>query len=138
MILGNLLERWRSEATLFRRRGQPCLAEFAESFAQELEDELERQDTETVSLREASRIGGYHPDHLSRMLSKGRTPNMGRKSKPRIRRKDVPRKPGCAVDGASVPVLNLKHRQQQRSKHRGVEGSRGRGGLRLSSHDPTS
>jgi len=52
-----------------------------------------------VSLQEAHLIGGYAIDSLQRMVASGQIENVGRKGKPRIRRADVPVKPGYSLRG---------------------------------------
>jgi len=47
-----------------------------------------------VTLAEAARLGGYSADHLGRLIHEGTLVNVGRKYAPRIRRADVPVKPG--------------------------------------------
>jgi hypothetical protein len=49
---------------------------------------------EVVSLREASLIGGYSIDRLQHLVASSQIVNVGRKGRPRIRRADVPVKPG--------------------------------------------
>lgn len=51
---------------------------------------------DAITLREAHRIGGYSVDHLQRLVASGRLENVGRKNRPRLRRTDVPIKPGHA------------------------------------------
>jgi hypothetical protein len=50
--------------------------------------------TDAISLREAHLIGGYSVDHLQRLVRSGKLANVGRKNRPRLRRADVPIKPG--------------------------------------------
>ncbi len=57
--------------------------------------------TEPLTLEQAARKSGYTLDHLSRLLRDGTLPNVGEPGSPRIRRKDLPRKPGHAADPAS-------------------------------------
>ena len=58
-------------------------------------DQLEHESQlGSVTLKEAHRIGGYSIDHLQRILASGQVENVGRKHRPRIRRRDVPVKPG--------------------------------------------
>lgn len=52
---------------------------------------------DVVTLREASAMGGYDYDSLQRMVSAGSIENVGRKGAPRIRRADVPVKPGHSL-----------------------------------------
>ena len=55
---------------------------------------LESNELDAVTLKEASLMGGYSVDHLQREVSHGRIPNVGRRGRPRIRRCDVPKRPG--------------------------------------------
>lgn len=70
-------------------------------------EQLEGVDERSVSLQEAHAIGGYSVDHLQRLVASEAIENVGRKGKPRIRRSDVPVKPGHALhatsDSASLP-----------------------------------
>lgn len=98
-----LLSKWRDRAEEL----QPFAAAAAEAFrraAQELEDALAEQRLAVLSLQEAAAESGYSVDHLSREIREGRIPNAGRKGKPRIRRSDLPRKPG------HVPVAEQRLR----------------------------
>ncbi len=65
-----------------------------------LRDLVEVQNTqrdELLTLREAAAISGYTEDHLGRLIRDGTVPNTGRVNAPRIRRGDLPRKPGHGV-----------------------------------------
>lgn len=57
-----------------------------------------------VTLSEASRIGGYSADHLQRLVAQGTIQNRGARGRPRIRREDVPTKPGYG--SAALPVCS--------------------------------
>ena len=46
-----------------------------------------------VTLAEASRLSGYSPDHLARLVRQGRIRNVGRKGAPRVLVGDLPRRP---------------------------------------------
>ena len=59
-------------------------------------------DEDVVTLLEASRIGGYSVDHLQRLVARHTITNVGRKYAPRIRRADVPTKPGYS--SATLPA----------------------------------
>jgi hypothetical protein len=85
---------WREEAAVLRRRGATEQAEVLESCADELERAVKLYETEELSLPEASRETGYTYAALQRMMSEGRLPNAGEPGKPRVRRADLPRKPG--------------------------------------------
>ena len=92
MIVAALLSQWRSRASDLERYA-PVAAQAFRDAADELAEALDGAE-ETVSLNEASMLGGYPVDSLQRMVAHGRIPNYGRKGKPRIRRAEVPLKPG--------------------------------------------
>ena len=101
MIVAALLSHWRSRASALERYA-PAAAQAFRDAADELAEALNGAE-ETVSLKEAEMLGGYPVDSLQRMVACGRIQNVGRKGKPRIRRADVPVKPGhaSALRGAS-------------------------------------
>lgn len=74
----------------------PAAAEAFRRAAGELEEALRGAD-ESVTIQEAHAIGGYSVDHLQRLVSSGQLPNAGKRGRPRIRRVDVPVKPGHAA-----------------------------------------
>jgi hypothetical protein len=51
-------------------------------------------------LTEAARESGYSVEYLGRLVRHGMIPNPGKKGSPRIRRCDLPRKPGGAAADA--------------------------------------
>ena len=118
-MLAALSSQWRSRASDLERYSPPAAQAFRDA-ADELEKTLQGAE-ETVSLKEAAMLGGYSTDSLQRMVAAGRIQNFGRKGKPRIRRADVPVKPGHAAadlrgesgDGhidASAVVASVKAR----------------------------
>jgi hypothetical protein len=119
-MLAALLSHWRSRASDFERYS-PFAAQAFRDAADELEKALQSAE-EIVSLKEAAMLGGYSPDSLQRMVAAGRIQNCGRKGKPRIRRVDVPVKPGhgaflLAESGrrhisASAVVASVTHRSK--------------------------
>lgn len=90
----NLADRWEREADRLRARGLEREAQMEESFAEELRDTLTLVETDTVTLQEAAALGGYSYSHLQHLVSEGEIENVGEKGAPRIRRADVPVKPG--------------------------------------------
>ena len=92
--LGDLTARWRSEALMFRRYGEERLAIACETHADELEAAAGAERTEAVTLEEAADASGYSYSHLQHLVANGEIDNVGEKGSPRIRRCDVPRKPG--------------------------------------------
>lgn len=83
---------WRSRASDLERFAAPVAEAFREA-ADDLEEAF-RATEESVTLQEAHAIGGYSIDHLQRLVASGQIANVGRKGKPRLRRADVPVKPG--------------------------------------------
>jgi hypothetical protein len=103
MTLSGLLMHWRARAAELERFAPAAAIAFREA-AEQLEDAL-RHGNETVSLNEASVLGGYSVEALQRMVASGRIENAGRKGKPRIGIAHVPTKPGHAA-----PLQNSNHR----------------------------
>ena len=64
--------------------------------AEEVEQALRASAADTLTLQEASAESGYSADHLGRLLRQGKLPNAGRPKAPKIRRADLPQKPGAA------------------------------------------
>ena len=85
---------WRKEALIFRRYGEERLAIACETHADELEAAAAATRIEAVSLEEAAEVGGYSYSHLQCLVARGEIENIGQKGSPRIRRCDVPIKPG--------------------------------------------
>ena len=48
---------------------------------------------ELLTLAQAARESGYSADHLRLLTRQSRLPNAGRRRAPRLRRRDIPRKP---------------------------------------------
>lgn len=105
--LEELSERWRDEADTLRAHGAASLADLCEKHAGELEQAAEAQQWDTVTLEEAESIGGYSYSHLQHLVSEGTIPNAGRPGTPRIRRADVPVKPGHSA-ATSEPDLTSR------------------------------
>jgi hypothetical protein len=56
-----------------------------------------RDGDDSVTLTEAHLIGGYSVDRLQKLVASGEIQNVGRRNRPRIRRADVPVKPGHSL-----------------------------------------
>lgn len=95
-----LAETWRAEArTLRERYGLEQLAQLCETHAEELARMVTEAADEELTLAEASAESGYSERRLRELVAEGRLPNAGRKYAPRLRRADLPRKPGASGDG---------------------------------------
>jgi hypothetical protein len=93
MDLADLVDRFRARAESARRYapGAACAWEDA---AQLLEEQLHGRDDELLNLTQAAAESGYSPDSLRRFLNDGLLHDHGGPYRPRIRRADLPRKPG--------------------------------------------
>ena len=90
----DLASRWREEAETFGSYGADSLATACEKHADELEAAIGAARIEAVTLEEATELGGYSYSHLQHLVAKGEIRNLGSKGSPRIRRCEVPVKPG--------------------------------------------
>ena len=93
-----LAEEWRSDATVLRVRGAIPQAELLESTAAELEETWRCFQLEELTLSEAAEESGYSRSALEKMLQRGDLQNAGKPSRPRVWRRDLPRKPGGRRD----------------------------------------
>src|SRR5437868_6511997 len=92
MILSALPVYWRARASQLDAFSPPAAQAFREA-ADLLEESLASAEA-SVTLKDASVLGGYSVDALQRLVATGRIENAGRKGRPRIRLVHVPRKPG--------------------------------------------
>ena len=93
MTVQPLVQRWRAEAEVLRRRGAEAQAVTLESAAGELEAWEREAALQALTLEEASRESGLSYSALEKGVRSGRIPNAGEKNRPRILRRDLPRKP---------------------------------------------
>lgn len=94
---GHLAARWRADAEVLRRRGAAALAEALESCAAELEAWERERALEGLTLEQAASESGYSYSRLQQLIACGTIPNGGEPYRPRIRRCDLPKKPGYRV-----------------------------------------
>ena len=69
------------------------------------------QADELLTLAEAARESGYSADHLRLLIRQAKIPNAGRHHAPRVRRRDIPRKPGreaAAGNGRYLPSASAE------------------------------
>lgn len=110
--LQRLVERWRQEADLLRRRGAEVQGGLLDCAADEVEAALHGHESEALTLSQSADESGYSADHLGRMVRDGKIPNAGEKNAPRILRRDLPRK---APLSPTTPVHELSREQIVRS-----------------------
>ena len=93
---------WRSEAdTLESRYSDDRTARLFRLHAAEIDEAIRAGEGEILTLTDAARCSGYTPDHLRHLVADGDIPNAGERGRPRIRRGDLPAKPGANYDAAS-------------------------------------
>lgn len=94
--LDRLAEQWRRDAELFRQHGHEAGARTCALHAEELESAVREHLMEALTVAQASELSGYSESHLRFLLSQRKLENVGQKGAPRIRRVDLPSKPGEA------------------------------------------
>jgi hypothetical protein len=102
-LLRSLATRWRTEAETLERYGDDRGARVARLHADELEQASADLADETLTLSEAAAESGYSERRLRELLTSGEVPQAGRRGAPRIRRGDLPRKPGATTTAAYDP-----------------------------------
>lgn len=100
-----LAERWEAEAQLLRRHGCESAATTAELHASQLRDALRAVEFETLTLEQAAEVSGYSYGHLSDLIRQGVIRDAGRKGSPRIRRADLPRRPGSSSPSSRIELV---------------------------------
>jgi hypothetical protein len=97
-----LVAAWRDRAASLRRYA-PEAANAYEDAAGELEGVLRSTGAELLTLEAAARECGYSADYLGRLVKRGQLANHGRRGAPKVRRGDLPWKPGklARIPGAT-------------------------------------
>ncbi len=105
-LISRVTARWREEAAILHRRGADEQAAVLESCASELVEEGRFLSLEALTLEQAANESGYSYSALQKMTSHGTIPNVGKKGAPRVRRADLPKKPGADnTASAGEPAL---------------------------------
>ena len=91
----NLVTRWMDEAATLAGWGDERGAAVLRRVAQELDIAACEHDEEPLTITQASAESGFSADHLRSLVATGEIPNAGRRGSPRIRRRDLPMKPGA-------------------------------------------
>ncbi len=103
----DLILAWRSRAAALEPYA-PQIAHVLRECAQELEMAERAEALDSVSVAEAAVLSGYTANGLGGMIRRGEIENVGTKRRPRIRRRDVPRRPGHRTHGGvDVALLAL-------------------------------
>ena len=111
-FLDVLLGKWGAEEKVYRRRGQNGLADFLDSLMKDAMDERDRFLDEKLKLAEAAKICGYSYSRLQHLVRVGALPNAGEIARPRVRRRELPRKTCGTVSDRDVrPTLHRTNRK---------------------------
>jgi hypothetical protein len=105
---------WRQEARLARELGATEAAQTLERCAGQLEVVEREHALEALTLEQAAAASGYSYSTLQHLVADGRIKNAGSDGRPRIRRADLPRKPGVQTSGKlglAERVLAARHRK---------------------------
>ena len=94
MTLSDLVARWIEQATSMERWGDDRGAAILSQCATQLDLAAREYEGEELTITAASAASGYSADHLRALVASGEISNAGRKGSPRIRRCDLPMKPG--------------------------------------------
>ena len=90
---------WRQKASDYREHAVESVARTYERCASELEAALANYDLEALTVQQAAGESGYSYGHLQRLVAEGELENIGSPGSPRVRRGDLPRKPGRPENG---------------------------------------
>jgi hypothetical protein len=103
----------REEATALREQwGAEEQAKGAEVAVAIIERRVMEAELERLSLEDASAESGYCADHLGRLVRDGTIPNAGEPYSPRIRRCDLPRKPGFNAGDVDNETIRVGFKEQ--------------------------
>ncbi len=103
----------REQARALREQwGAEEQAKGAEAAVGIIERRVREAQLESLSLEQASAESGYSVDHLGRLVREGILPNAGEPYAPRIRRCDLPRKPGFNAGDGDRSTTLLGSREQ--------------------------
>jgi hypothetical protein len=73
---------------------------------------------------EAAAESGYAADTLGRLVREGQIPNAGRLNAPKIRRRDIPKKPGVFQNAPTGGIVSADRRRIAASVLRLSEGAK--------------
>ena len=108
--MSKLPAQWRNRATEIEPYAPP-VALALRTCADELEKHEQEGDGELISVAQAAIETGWSVDGIGGMIADGRVPNHGTKRRPKVRRGDIPRKPGFKpVDTTDLATAAVRKR----------------------------
>lgn len=105
-------ERWalrQQEAGEFKAR--VAMTTICEAVLQDIDAVLMHQESEVLTLAEAARLSGFSPGHLGRLIRSGHIDSAGRSGAPRIRRCNLPIKPGHLPEGEASHQIDTASKE---------------------------
>lgn len=103
-----LVAAWVDRAAELRRFGAEPQAVTHEALAAELDAALREAADTPLTLAEAAEESGYAARTIRQLLAEGKLPNAGEKHRPRVRRGDLPRRPGKASSTGYDPAEDAR------------------------------
>ncbi len=107
--LESLAAQWREHADTLERFGAGGHAGLLRVCAEDLEERVRAWLDEPLAVALAADESHYSESHLRALLKEGAVPNVGGAGRPRIRRRDLPRKP-CKSNPESIADEALRLR----------------------------
>ena len=101
-----LMIRWRERAAALEPYA-PNVAHVFRECAAELEAAQREAAVDAVSVAEAAVLSGYTANGIGGMIRRGEIENVGTKRRPKIRRCDIPKRPGHRLEAHDPSVLAL-------------------------------
>lgn len=99
-------------------------AQLCDEILRDVEAVFAAEQDALLTLGEASARSGYSTEHLGRLIREGKVPNAGRSHAPRVRARDLPRKPGPKLEArgpglydAATDARALSDRQRKGANH---------------------
>ncbi len=112
-VVRDALAEVREQARALREQwGAEEQAKGAEAAVAIIERRVGEAQLESLSLEQASAESGYSVDHLGRLVRDGTIPNAGEPYAPRIRRCDLPRKPGFDAPAVDKDAIRIGSKEQ--------------------------
>jgi len=100
-----LVAHWREDAELLSGHGCVSESKICLKHADELEATLQEWESEVLTIAEAAAESGYTVEHLRELVREGKLPDgrePGSQGPIRIRRSDLPRRPGWTDQSVSA------------------------------------
>ena len=123
------MARWEEKRDFLRELGgcSTSAATLIDNMLSEVRSLLDSRQEEALTLTEASALSGYSQDHLGRLIRSGKLRNAGRPGAPRVRRGDLPLRPG-RQSGTIAVVRDLPQNGENREQIARAVTNRYRGG----------